>query len=640
MLDLFTFEFKRYQKYALLLLTALLAIFAYAYSIAPLSILRGEPSARITLFTVVISLIFGIYQMAVHGKKSNWTYLIHRPIAPKNIYHSLVGAGLLLLVLVTFLPLFITFNVINIAGTETIELRHFLYCLHLLFIALAAYLVGTYIVLNASWGAILSLVVLSYMITNTPVEPTLMFATDILCILALYYLSYRSFKVNLSTHFTKKRELVLASLLMQPVLAILILMTQGLYYHIPLIIIDAHPDAYSYEEGKYDNYYSALWHWDNVRTVEKIVDETKYPDKTTLMKQVEIAPEFTIDTRPIAFQHFNQLPQHDKTSVMVDKTNQVNWVFSHRERVFIGRDIYTKVITGYLAQDGFYASISELNTAKNARFTQVPRIIDNKFIQTQKKIYSVDFQGRFVELKNELTTDNEYFITELQLAPDSNTAIILTNNSIQFFDIRLLNEESSYTEPDLVVPNYRDIFIKRRIAILQLVDGYLIHFYSSSFFDFGQPGTSLVYAKFDGSINVLGEYSFSSYRPLPNLLKNQNYWQSPVVMNILFDTITSLQDPSTPNAYTTVFNFTDHKYPAISNIYAIIAALFSALITYLLAKRIALPTSRIWFWTILNLFFSLPGVLSFILLNRWREHLFIKKRTTTKSNAKPELSIA
>ena len=185
-----------------------------------------------------------------------------------------------------------------------------------------------------------------------------------------------------------------------------------------------------------------------------------------------------------------------------------------------------------------------------------------------------------------------------------------------------------------MVSNYREFFTTQRTSIFELVDGYLIHYYSPSLFAFEQPATSIVYAKFDGSTQVLGEYHFDNYRPLPQWIINQDFWLSPIVMNMLYDTVTAFRDPANPNEYRTLFNFSEQQYSANFNRYALIAAIFSALLTYLLARRIQLPNSKVWFWTLLNLCFSLPGFIAFVLLNRWRGKLLVNASLPKNSDVK------
>lgn len=639
MLTLLKVEFKRYLKYALLLAMAQVVAWAYLQQQTSIMNISGLINGNLAVYVILSSLLFGITQFALHKRKNHWTYLVHRPLPTKHIFWAIAGAGVALITLAITLPLFFTYTTLSLLGNETVEVRHYLYIVHVTLLALTAYFIGAYTILNASWGAILSITVFTSMLSTKPNSAALILLLDLIYLLVIFYLANRSFQVNLSKHFDQKRYIVVAAVIMQPIIAMLLMMTQ-LVYHVPLLITDNHPDKYDYSTGDYDNYYSALWHWDEQSLIEKVVDEVVFPDKTLLLNQIDYAEQYRVRMKLLPDQVKGQLPHQDKGRGLFDNTNKVFWQYSHQQSLYVGRDKYSKDIVGYLGKQGFYASLEDANAAQNNLFEAVPVALYDMYIQTKDKLYIIDFIGQFVELKYQLNNQGEYFIRPLVLDKTIDTALLVTNKGLHFFNSQLIQEENTYIEADLEVPYQQELYLKDDIIIYRLVDGYLLRFASRSFYGFEKAGVSLVYANHDGTVLTIGERAFEFYRPLPQIIADHDYWQSPIVVSVLFDTLYSVYEQSQPNKYTTLWNFKERTYPTTTYYYAILASLISALLCFLIAKRIGLEKSLTLFWVVFCLIASIPGLVSFLLLNKWRHAVFKKPIQNENEKTQEQLSIA
>jgi len=639
MLTLLKIELKCFQKYALLLALAQVILWAYLQRQTSIIDISGIINGNLSTYAILTSLLFGITQFALHKRKNHWTYLVHRPLPINNIFLAIAGAGAVCIAVALSIPLFMSYATLSLIGNETVELRHYLYVLHITLLALTAYFIGAFTVLNASWGAILLITVFTGMLTTKPNSVALILISDLAYLLITFYLASSSFKVNLSKHFTKKRQLIVAAIFMQPIAAMLLMMTQ-LAYHLPLMVTGSHPDKYDYSNGDYDNYYAALWHWDEQDLIEKVVDETVYPDKALLLNQIDYAEQYRVRMRLIPDQVKGQLPHQDKSKGLFDNTNKVYWQFSHDQSLYIGRDKYSKDVVGYMGKQGFFKSLNEAKQTQGNVFESVPIALYDNFIQTKKALFVIDFTGQYVELKYKLSGTDEHFIRPLVLDRTIDTALLVTNRGLHFFNSQLIQEENTYTESDLMVPYQQDLYLKDDILIYRLVDGYLLKFASRSFYGFGKPGVSLVHANHDGTVMTLGEKAFDNYRPLPLIVGDQDYWQSPIVVNVLFGTLNSLYELSQPNEYTTLWNFTERTYSPTTYYYAIVAAIMSALLCLIIARRIELDKSLTIFWVAFCLIASVPGLFSFLLLNRWRHLVFKRKRHTKKVQGQKHLSIA
>jgi len=639
MLILLKIELKRFQKYALLLALAQVILWAYLQRQTSIINISGIINGNLSTYAILASLLFGITQFALHKRKNHWTYLVHRPLPINHIFLAIAGAGAVCIVIALSIPLFMSYATLSLIGNETVELRHYLYVLHITLLALTAYSIGAFTVLNASWGAIFLLSVFTVMLSTKPNSVALILISDLACLLITFYLAINSFQVNLNKHFTKKRQIIVAALFMQPIAAMLLMMTQ-LAYHLPLMVAGSHPDKYDYSNGDYDNYYAALWHWDEQDLIEKVVDGAVYPDKTLLLNQIDYAEQYRVRMRLIPDQVKGQLPHQDKSKGLFDNTNKVYWQFSHDQSLYIGRDKYSKDVVGYMGKQGFFKSLNEAKQTQGNIFESVPIALFDNFIQTKQALFVVDFTGQYIELKYKLSDSAEHFIRPLVLDRTIDTALLVTNKGLHFFNSQLIQEENTYTESDLMVPYQQDLYRKDDILIYRLVDGYLLKFASRSFYGFEKPGVSLVHANHDGTVMTIGEKAFDNYRPLPLIVGDQDYWQSPIVINVLFGTLNSLYELSRPNEYTTVWNFAERTYSPTTYYYAIVAAILSALLCLFIARRIELDKSLTIFWVVFCLVASVPGLFSFLLLNRWRHSVFKRKRNTEKVKVQKHLSIA
>ena len=639
MFDLFKYELQRFGRYALITFFGYLAILGYLITQKPLLDHTQMQEMIIVMVAVLGGLIFGALQMWLHKRKSYWTYLVHRPLSPQRIYHGLAGAGALLAVAVASLPfLFATFTV-DIFDRELVESRHYLYSLHIAAIALFSYLLGTYTVLNPSWGALLSIGSLFFMLMTVPTSASATLLVDAAYVACMYYLSIQSFKVNLTTHFTKKRQLFLAAILMQPGLSLLILLSQAVYYHIPLTIAGTHPDRY--EKEQLDGYLSQSWKWAPEEMIREVLSTNNnglsQHQIDALAKQVELVKSRSTSIEPLPSQVFGQIINKDADYAIADKTNKTTWLFSHREQVLIGRDIYSREIKGAIGKNGFITGAGAIsNLTQEDRFEQIPWLTSDRFIQTRTTLYIVDFSGQFLEIKHQLQDPDEYYTNEVQVDADNNLAILTSNKGLYVFDLAAINELNSYSEPYLFVNYHRDLYDARYVRYFVLVDGLLFKYADRDYFGFDQPGIGLVYAKNDGTTEILGERAFNAARPLPVFVNDQQYWQSPIFMDIFYNYARSQYYPHLPNRYTTMENISERNHKPMSVYYAWGATLISIALALYIGVRIRLPRSTLILWAIFVGICSVPGLLSFMLLNRWRHEIFGDRLTFWRKKPAPE----
>ena len=622
MFDLMVSEFKRFRLYAYACGALVFALLAYYASSQPF-MANGTEVIGLNLFVVLASLGFGLTQMQLHKRKNNWAYLMHRPIGEHKLFQALALTGAGLMVIALIVPLFLNIVVNALLYADPLEARHWLFLAHMLLTALFCYFVGVFTILNPSWGAILSISLVFFVMANIPTSAGGILAIDATLVLLLGYLSKQSFKVNLNKHFERKRDLFLTTLVMHQTLAFLLFMSQAVFYHLPLLLVGEHPDSYSQEQ--LDGYFAQLWKLDNQERVELIVDEALFPDKATLKEQMALAKSETIGMNFEALPTRGQLFHQDTRYALEDKASKTRWLFSHNEMLFIGTHTKSKKQMGYLGPNQFFSAETRLDEIKQVdRFQQVPEIIENKFVRTYDTIYVIDFKERYIDIKHQVA-DGEYYYRSLANASELDVIAAISNKAVYLFNARNFQQDTSYAEADTVIPHHRDIPELYYLRFYELIDGYVISYESKAYYGAEQPGAAMVYAKFDGSHILLGEKRFKQYRPIPSAVSLQEYWTVPLSFAIGMRWLDNqLKSDLDPNKQTFEDLVSIELEPIIHQL-ALVTWLFCAILTWVLGKKQSLPKDRQLFWQGMIIVFGLAGFLSFLLLHRWRDRMPLKR---------------
>jgi hypothetical protein len=616
MLDLFKNEFRRYQMPALILMTVHLAIWGFVYTQKPILQNLFIQSAALNLFMIFGGLSFGVLQMILHRRKNNWAFLMHRPVSPQNIHKSLVGAAAALILIAVVLPFAVALVSLDLFTHDPVELRHYLYLLHMIGLSFSCYLIGTYVVLSPNKGAILTIGLVSLMVNASHSTPWLTLETDFVITVIFFLLSRLSFKVNLGSHLKQKRNIFVAALVLQPALGYLVVMLQMPLYHLPMMLLDMHPDQYTVEQHK--GYYSALWRMETHKRVDMILENSDYPNRKRLVEQVEFATVDELDGRLSLEPMRGELFYKDKSYALNDVPNNKQWIFSHSKMVFEGRDANSGALVGYLAETGFHGADATLT--ESDRFSVIPRLWRDQFVRTDNILYRVDFDEQLMEVKHQLP-EGESYQSNVRFRQEAGVVVMLSEKALYFFDPGQFTEDNAYSEPTHRVVHPAALGSDTTIFYSVLVDGYLLEYRGSHVYGFEKPGVKLVYAKHDGSNQLVGEISFIDYQPVPRWVSSSDFWSSPVINGYVFSYIQGLYKPD-DGRYVTLNNVADRVYATEIYWIWLFLALFSAAATYFIASKMPMDKSTRMFWVLLNLVFALPGLLTFLLMNQWRDYLF------------------
>ncbi len=640
MSDLFSNELARFRKPAMFIGFLVLVILAYYSSITPIMANKMEVEIFI-LLSILLGLGFGIYQMYFYKKPSQWTFLIHRPIEPSKIFYSVTGAAIAVIIIAITLPFLALFVGLDVGNVDIVEGRHYMFVIHITMLVLVSYFIGVYTILNPSWIAFAAIGLLYFMIATEPVLPETTLFKDVICLAIVWYLAKESFKVNLSKDFTDKKTLFVAVIASHSFLCFLALFSQMIFYHIPLFIVDKHPDNYPKEQ--LTEYYSILWHVDGEELVELVVDESNYPDKATLLKQVKNAQDDSIKARfdfPKTKGQIFHMDEGYESYAIVDKKNKTKWFFSHNEGVYIGKHQRTGEVVGYLTPQGFIetaTSLAQLNDKQ--RFDEVPTHWGNKYVRTFTKLYTVDFDDKYFELKHQLP-EGEFYTQYAQYSEHSGLVAMTSNKAVYLFNRQAFEQLNVEIEPQMRIQAPKVLNNLQYLSYFDLLDGYLVTFPSSDYFGREKPGIGLIYAKHSGEQILVSEKAFKQYRPLPPFVSNQEIAASPIGMGLIFTWIDGLSKHPEDREHYTVRELLQHRFHQDVYIGMAILMLISLVTVFWIQTKRKASASDTLFWLTMILLFSFIGLVSFLMLVPWR-HLIIKpKKLTQQANDSSSPSLA
>lgn len=621
MFDLFKSEFKRFRLVALIAFLVLMS--GWIFYGKMLSILNP---IEINHFILMLSALgggigIGAVQMWLHTRKNHWTYLVHRPMPMAKIHFALSAAAIAIITLGFILPFFIVVTYLDLVTNNAVDLRHYLTSLNMLFIAISAYFITSYVMLSASKLTVISLWMVTYIISRQNVEASVVIFIALIFAVLSFYMAHNAFKIDRTQLSTKKPMIVLASISMQPLLFVLLIMAQAVYYHLPLAITKSHPS----KDLSRDTHF-AFERIESLQQFEKIIANSDSPIAQSLARQLPLAQfEYTrllTKDQTVKGQIFNA----DRSYSMW--TSEMNsWVFSHDEMVFKGRNFLNDKLVGYLTNQGFVDSLDKVTP--QSRFEFVPNIINDQLIYTQNKLFKVDFELQTITKLFQTSADEKLLGKPVNVF---DLSILRTNKALLLFD-----KTDAMTADKLIAPLHRveyPIAPENRVTvkISQMTDGYLVMFTSDHFYGFERGGSELIYVEHEGQISSIAKIDFDQYH-FPRLLTEQFFTLSPVVANVIDFTLGRLL--TTPKtAPESMKYFWQRDYPSSIWLFCLGIAVFSALVTFAAVRNLPMSGSNRLLWIALSAIGGLPALIAFFVLNDWREAL----RALRGKNNKQELS--
>ncbi|NQZ09349.1 MAG: hypothetical protein HRT35_19505 [Algicola sp.] len=614
MFHLFKSEFKRYHKAAWLVFIAQMMVWAMIGKISPILAPASQKLMYFIITTGVGGFAFALLSMGLNTRKSHWAYLLHRPLAVHKIHLALTGASLLLLFIGLVLPFTVVLVFLDIFTDNVVDLRHYLYCVHLFGLAAVAYFCGCFAVLTPSKAAYLAIWPVTYLMMGAHRPAGIDLLIDAIFVAISFYAVRLAFKPNLSVKSLKKRAIVVSSLILQPAIVLVMVAAQALYFHLPLSVFSAHPRLDTSQDSLQN--FAKL---EDQQQYTRLLKHTNFKDKASLQRQVTLGKFKSVIKSTAAVPNPNdikgQLFMKDRSFFIPDVHNKQNWLFSHDQMLFVGRDQQSGKVSGLLGVSGF---TENPNFVKPEPFQAVPVMAGNQFISVKNQLFRIDFEQQKLILLHTLTVD-EYYITPANMMFD--TVVMASNQTVYLFDAIDFMATDIPLNAKHTIKHPIDAALSLNISMTEVKNGYLLRYTSPHYLGFNQPGASLGFIPHEGQAKYLAKTAFTE-RQLPAFIEFQLFVFSPIANNLLNGTLPSIvagdNDKIKPYRY-----FWQRQYGMGVYLFCLFGAIFSAVVTWVLASRMLnsdkiMNKSNRLVWTLMNAVLALPGLVAFLLLNDWK----------------------
>jgi len=611
MLHIFKSEFQRYRLWAILGTVAVLAIYSFVAKLMPF--LQGNSPFKGLSYLAFLpaGAIFGFVQMMLHRRTNHWTYLIHRPMAPRDIYLGLALAGVAIVTMVILTPWFIMVGSLDAFSSTVVDTRHYSYGFFLLFCALAAYFVGTLVALSANKGAILLAIFLNWMMTTEPEGSFLQFFPMLVVLAILLVLNVVAFKPDLSTHERRPWAIVLTTIPMTYALLFGLSLATTVYYHIPKFIMGTHPDNTPVEGTV-----SYLWSLGPADQLAYALESSNHPKTDYYIKQAELADLDYIDGREWSYPTQGQLHTLDIQYALAPAGTNSLWQFSHDEMLMIGHSGTNNRPIGAIGMNGFVDDVSKATAAD--RFKDVPVMVGDKFLMTRNRMFQLDFTERHMDIKHQLP-EGEWYVAKPQIR--DNYVALLTNKRTLLFAPRMLQEDYIAIEPDYSISHPAPLGRFEYVDTYRLMDGYLLLYRGRHLFGFNKPGTSVIHANLGGTTDTVFERHYSRQRH-PSWIMYHFEMMSPamVIVDHLYrsELVSGRADNIRPDADLRFKALVRGQHPPLIYWVAGILMAASAIMAAVMSRKHRLGRAQTMTWVMLCAIFGLPALISFFLMNPWR----------------------
>ena len=608
MFKLFKSEFLRYRKWALLAMAALLASFMFIARLKPFLEAWDEQTLLTMLVMVGGSLAFGIVQIYLHKRDNHWTYLIHRPLAPRNICLALLSAGAAAIAIAVALPPLLMILSIDMFSAEPVDLRQYAYVPFMFLASVVGYLIGTLSVLNASKGVILLVSILALILLPAPASNLLQFLPTLLIFVGLLYLNVVSFKPDLSKHLQNPLSIVLLAVPMMVLLMIGVLMSSIVTYHMPRFIMGNHPD-----NNPIDGTHAYMWEYSEKDRPAYALATSSHAKAQHLVSQAQYADIDWISTSKATFSRLGQMSYLDGQYALKPSDSNTIWQFSHDSMLLEGRKKTSAESVGAVGKNGFLRSVADATEAD--RFRSVPFLVGEKFLQTSTTLYQINFEERLLDVKYQ-TGAGETFLNPPQFRDDF--AALVTDKHILMFDSRSFLDDYEPATPDysLRLPvKPEDI---NHIWTYRMVDGYLLMFSGRHYLGFHRNALEVIHAKLGGGSERIGLREFTLQRH-PQWILFLEEMTSPM-MHLLVNFSNNLIEPS-DTTFEPVSTILARQYPPKIYWFAGLIHLLGAAFAFFWCSRRGCGKPAVITWVALNALFGLPAVFACILMTPFRaEH--------------------
>ncbi|WP_160154318.1 hypothetical protein [Microbulbifer sp. ALW1] len=601
MKDLYFSELRRFRWLALAAAVVNLLLLVFLNRVTNLLQMSFLEALPMLFIFMSVGLVLAIAQVGSYRKPSQWTWLMHRPLAPSRIFGALALSALTLLTVAISLPMLALVIGTDVMTTRVVDLRHYLLIAHLLGFTMMAWMAGAHACVSRSRAAIaiffaplvLSLHLVSTIALLVPVMLTLVW---------LGYITLRSFRANreapiqgIATLLATALPLQLGLFLFCAVIFRFLFVTGGILLGVDPLNTDYPPKGGLIETERSEPHEEIALGLVNSEDPRASSWQTQLP----LLEPTRFGPWLK------RFPLHQQLSNFQLPTGWYDKERKIDWTFSHDEMLFIGRDPESGTTKGVFGRGG---------ANETTPFLAVPVATDEGDLLTPHTLYGIDDDTQTVEQRLALQmSEKEQFTAMPQRAFDR--VLILTNQRL--IVLREDHRAAANIKPllsDWAIELPRGSQNLESVTLAELMDGWLVSFVYgngmrqigfSQFNTTASPWQQVLFVDADGNGRVVGEREINPDFPV---LQRTYWWVSPVM-----DLVRTMPEMALDKGLT---------WPMTVTIFPRAPALYTALVLILLSTGAAwwwirgtrMPVGRRRVWLVNCALIGLPALLSLFLL--------------------------
>lgn len=524
MKDLFFSELRRFRRLALIAAVSHLLLLLFINRILDLLQQSYFESAPMFVIYLLLGLAFGVVQVGSYRKSSQWTWLIHRPLATERIFGALALSALAVLVLVMFVPMLLLVLGTDVFTTRVVDARHYLAPVHLLAFAMMAWLAGAHACASRSRTAVAVLAV-PVLLALHLVSVWWLLLPVLLALGWLAYITMRSFRANRDAPVKGTATLLLTALPLQLGIYLLVFelgqflfVTGGILLGVDPLNTEFPPKGGLIEVERAlpnEELMLGLAGSDDPRAVS-------WRAQLPLLEPLRVGPY--LQRFPIR----QQLSNFQLSTQWHDEERSVLWTFSHDHMLFQGRDPESGAARGWWGAKGAGNTPGDVQP-----FAEIPIVTPEGHLLTRAALYAIDEdEQRQHELMR--LPDGEWFVDLPRR--EFNRLFVLTNQRLLAYrEDRRAASAFAPLLPDWHVDLPRGPAHLEIATVLELMDGWLLSFvYGDGIRQIGfnqfsvpvEPWQQVVFIDDEGIATVVNERALRRDYPA---LYQVGWWFSPVL---------------------------------------------------------------------------------------------------------------
>lgn len=573
-------ELRRFRAAAVAGTAVHLLILAITGTFTDLFVATEEKKGIGLVCYAIAGLLAGVYQVGSQRRLGTFTYLIHRPLAPRRILLALTGAATLLLGGVVGLPILLATLVARFRP-HGVDTRTFLIAPLVVGICLSLYLAGLFLVTSpgrARFAVLLIPVVFLY----PRLSAAATFLMLALALLWLWVLASAAFKPDLSTHLTSPVAVAAFALPVQAALLPALGFALLFVYSLGVAVSEVgwrHVPDFGWNHYFPEDTFQRVEYMDPGEALASALRRAGNEESLSLANAFD--PKAATELSPLTRDPHRrgQLWIHDRHQTFTDDGRGLVFTFSHDLMLFTGRETRTGRAAGWLGPEG-----RALDALPSSRFPEVPEVVNGRFLLTARRVYEI---GPELSVRAAFEAPGTDRIVSPLFATDGPLQAVLTDRALHLVSPRAipvaLPGDVRNLSRAIVVPAGENLLISFVFGIRSVRDG--------------APARQAVgRLDRDGSYHVLAELPLG--QGPPSWSRHRHFLVAPALA-LLFDAVRG-EPVSRP--------------PPALWLFAALIGVASAALTARVARRRGLSAASRLAWGAASLLTGVPGFLSFLLL--------------------------